>query len=45
MISLELFGISASSYSGKGRDPFSCIFHTMILPMVVGLESLLSYTM
>jgi hypothetical protein len=44
MNSLELSGISASSCSDKGRDPVSCIFHTIILPMVAGLAYLSPYT-
>jgi hypothetical protein len=44
MNSLGLSGISASSCSDKGRDPVSCIFHTIILPVVVGLAYLSPYT-
>jgi hypothetical protein len=44
MSSLELFGISTSLYSGKGRDLVSFIFYTIILPVVVGLASLFPYT-
>jgi hypothetical protein len=42
--SSELSGISASSCSDKVRDLVSCIFHTIILPVVVDLEYLLPYT-
>jgi hypothetical protein len=45
MRSWGLFGISASSCSGKGRDPISYIFRTIILPMLVGLAFLFPYTM
>jgi hypothetical protein len=44
MSSLGLFGIFESSCNGKGRDPVSCIFHTIIPPVVAGLASLLPYT-
>jgi hypothetical protein len=45
MRSWGLFGIYASSCNGKGRDPVSYIFRTIILSVVVGLEFLMPYTM
>jgi hypothetical protein len=45
MSSWGLFGIFASSCCGKGRELVSFIFHTIILPVVVGLASLSPYTM
>jgi hypothetical protein len=44
MNSLELFGISASSCSDKGRDPISFTFCTIILPVVADLAYLFPYT-
>jgi hypothetical protein len=44
MNSLELSSISASSCSEKGHDPVSCIFHTIVLPVVTDLASLLPCT-
>jgi hypothetical protein len=44
MSSLGLFGISASTCNGKGRDLVSCRFHTIIPPVVACLASLFPYT-
>jgi hypothetical protein len=44
MNSLGMFGIFASSCSGKGRDPVSFIFYTISLLLVVGWAYLSPYT-
>jgi hypothetical protein len=44
MNSLELSGIYASLCSDKGHDPVSCIFITIILPVLVDLAYMLPYT-
>jgi hypothetical protein len=44
MNSLELSGISTSFCIDKGRELVSCIFHTIILHVVVYLAYLFPYT-